>query len=64
MTALLESLNRRWAELAERGRARSLTPGAGVDFASNDYLGFSRHPALIEAARAALDRGVPVGAAG
>lgn len=64
MTALLERLNRRWAELSELGRARSLKPAEGVDFSSNDYLGFSRHPALIAAAREGLDRGLPVGSTG
>ncbi len=64
MTALLERLNRRWAELQERGRVRALKPAVGLDFSSNDYLGLSRHPALAQAAREALDRGVPVGSTG
>jgi 8-amino-7-oxononanoate synthase len=32
------------------------TPGAPVVFASNDYLGLTRHPAVVAAAHAALDR--------
>jgi 8-amino-7-oxononanoate synthase len=52
------------AALASRGRLRSLSPRAGVDFASNDYLGFAESPALAEAAREALARGVPVGSGG
>lgn len=64
MTALLERLNQRWVELRGRGRARELRTAAGVDFSSNDYLGLSRHPALGEALRGALDRGVPAGSGG
>lgn len=64
MTALLERLNQRWAELRGRGRARALRAAAGVDFSSNDYLGLSRHPALAAALRGALDRGVPAGSGG
>ena len=51
-------------DLAARGRLRGLTPNRGTDFASNDYLGFATHPALAEAAQAALARGVPVGSGG
>ncbi len=43
---------------------RSLRPARGRDFTSNDYLGFSRHPALIEAVREALDKEGLVGAGG
>ncbi len=52
------------AGLAARGRLRALSPRAGVDFASNDYLGLASSAALAEAMRAALDRGVPVGSGG
>ena len=61
MTALLESISQRLDELSGRGRARSLKLPAGVDFCSNDYLGLSRHPAMAQALRSALDRRVPVG---
>lgn len=50
--------------LAVAGRTRRLIPRAGVDFASNDYLGLAGHPRLAAAVRDALDSGVPVGAAG
>lgn len=50
--------------LSERSRLRVLAPRAGVDFASNDYLGLAAHPALAEAAHEALRRGVPVGSGG
>ncbi|MGA8170460.1 MAG: 8-amino-7-oxononanoate synthase [Methylocystis sp.] len=50
--------------LRERGRFRALAGRAGVDFASNDYLGLAESEAYGEAARAALARGVPLGAGG
>jgi 8-amino-7-oxononanoate synthase len=50
------------AELQRRGRLRGLAPRRGADFASNDYLALSSSPRLREAVRAAIDRGVPVGA--
>lgn len=52
------------AGLAARDRLRKLCPRAGVDFASNDYLGLAASGVLAQAARAALDRGVPVGSGG
>ena len=50
--------------LAARHRLRRLIPAQGLDFASNDYLGLSGAPVLTQAARDALDRGVPLGAGG
>lgn len=50
--------------LAIRGRARQLTPAAGKDFASNDYLGLADGPILQAAIRDALARDVPIGATG
>ena len=52
------------AALARKARLRRLTPRAGLDFTSNDYLGLAESDALRDAARAALDRGVPLGAGG
>ncbi len=52
------------AGLAQRGRLRMLSPRAGVDFASNDYLGLANSAVLADAMRSALDRGVPVGSGG
>lgn len=52
------------AQLSAGARTRRLIPRGGVDFASNDYLGLAGHPRLAAAVRAALDAGVPVGAAG
>lgn len=46
-------------QLAAAGRRRDLDAidarTGGVDFASNDYLGLSRHPAVVAAAHRALD---------
>jgi len=52
------------AGLAERSRLRALSPRAGVDFASNDYLGLAQGPELRDAAAQALARGVPPGSGG
>jgi len=42
------SLSSRWQtlldELRAQGRYRGLTPAAGIDLSSNDYLGYSRRP--------------------
>lgn len=46
------------------GRWRSLTPRAGLDFASNDYLGLAGSVALRRAVAEAAARGVPVGSGG
>ncbi|HVB93135.1 MAG TPA: 8-amino-7-oxononanoate synthase [Acidimicrobiales bacterium] len=43
-------------EFDARGPAGVLEGGAVVSFASNDYLGLSAHPAVIDAARVALER--------
>ncbi|HXJ01662.1 MAG TPA: aminotransferase class I/II-fold pyridoxal phosphate-dependent enzyme, partial [Micropepsaceae bacterium] len=43
---------------------RRLSLPGGVDFTSNDYLGLARHPALREAAMAALEADGFVGAGG
>lgn len=50
--------------LKARGRYRSLQPRAGLDFASNDYLGLAASPMMRRAAQEALARGVPLGAGG
>jgi 8-amino-7-oxononanoate synthase len=52
------------ARLSAGARRRKLIPEAGIDFSSNDYLGLGRSGLLVDAARAALDRGVPVGSGG
>jgi 8-amino-7-oxononanoate synthase len=52
------------AALADKARLRSLAPRAGIDFASNDYLGLTGSPRLKRAVEEAMARGVPVGAGG
>ncbi|MGV2980082.1 8-amino-7-oxononanoate synthase [Camelimonas sp. ID_303_24] len=52
------------AELARRGRLRRLQTAAGLDFASNDYLGLAASGVLRDAAMAALAAGIPVGSGG
>ena len=52
------------AHLGEQARLRSLRPRAGIDFASNDYLGLSAAPRLVRAVEAAIARGVPLGSGG
>ena len=64
MTDRLAPFRADLARLADADRTRRLIPRTGVDFASNDYLGLTGHPRLAAAIRAALDAGVPVGAAG
>jgi 8-amino-7-oxononanoate synthase len=50
--------------LADRGRLRTLRGRAGIDLASNDYLGLAESAELRQAAADALARGVPVGSGG
>lgn len=51
-------------QLEAAARLRRLTPARGVDFTSNDYLGFRTHPALRQAAVEALENGLDIGAGG
>ncbi len=51
-------------KLEEKGRLRELSSSGGIDFTTNDYLGLRRHPALREAAIAALEGGMDIGAGG
>jgi len=50
------------ASLNKQHRLRSLRAPAGLDFASNDYLGLGHHPAIKQSIVDALDSGVSVGA--
>lgn len=52
------------AALASKGRLRALSPAAGKDFTSNDYLALAQSAVLRQAAAEALARGVPLGAGG
>ena len=51
-------------DLESRGRLRSLRSRSGIDFTSNDYLGFAESDELNRAAADAIARGVPVGSGG
>lgn len=64
MGMMHKSHERALEALTRRGRHRSLAPRVGLDFASNDYLGLASSPQLADAARAALERGVPIGSGG
>jgi 8-amino-7-oxononanoate synthase len=64
MGTLHERLEREAAARAAAHRARSLSTSGGIAFTSNDYLGLSRHPAIADALRDAIARGVPHGATG
>lgn len=50
--------------LAADDRLRQLTPPAGLDFSSNDYLGLAQAPRIKRAVAAAMEAGTPVGAGG
>lgn len=60
----MQRLQEELARLKHSHRRRSLELPSGIDFTSNDYLGFSTHPALIAAAQAGLDQAGAVGSAG
>lgn len=51
-------------KLATAGRRRRLTLPAGIDFASNDYLGFAGQGRLRNAALEALEAGAALGSGG
>jgi 8-amino-7-oxononanoate synthase len=56
-------LKSRLATLDEHSLRRSLTPRAGIDLASNDYLGFASDPELSRRFAEGV-KGLPTGAAG
>jgi 8-amino-7-oxononanoate synthase len=58
---MYKSHERALEALARRGRRRALAPITGVDFSSNDYLALASSSELRNAARAAIERGVPIG---
>jgi len=51
-------------QLEEGAQYRALQPASGIDFSSNDYLGFAAHPALREAAHKFIDSGESLGSGG
>ncbi|MGQ0527700.1 MAG: 8-amino-7-oxononanoate synthase [Alphaproteobacteria bacterium] len=51
-------------QLESQDRLRTLSKAKGIDLASNDYLGFSTHPVLKQAALEAIESGLPMGSVG
>lgn len=64
MVSSAPSIDRTLAALSARGQRRVLGPRAGIDFASNDYLGLASDSAIASAIADAIAAGVPVGAGG
>lgn len=62
--ALLTRYDTTLLDLTRKNRLRTLSPSAGLDFSSNDYLGLAASKRLGDAVAAAIARGTPVGAAG
>jgi len=62
--ALLDRYEVSLRGLARKNRLRALSGRAGLDFASNDYLGLARSKRMAEAVASALAAGTPVGATG
>lgn len=50
--------------LKDDGRLRHLSPRAGLDFASNDYLALANAPRMKAAIISAIEAGTPIGAGG
>jgi 8-amino-7-oxononanoate synthase len=61
---MYKSHERALEALARRGRRRALAAISGADFTSNDYLGLAASPEMKSAARAAIERDVPIGSGG
>ncbi len=64
MSGFLAGYGKTLAGLERRGRRRSLMPNGGIDFTSNDYLGFAHSQRIRSAMAAAMERGVPAGSGG
>lgn len=64
MSGFLAGYGKSLAGLERRGRQRSLMPHGGIDFTSNDYLGFAHSTRIKGAIAAAMQRGVPAGSGG
>lgn len=64
MSRFLAGYDKTLAGLERRGRRRSLMPNGGIDFTSNDYLGFAGSQRIKGAIAAAMERGVPAGSGG
>lgn len=62
--ALLDRYDATLRGLARKSRLRTLSARAGLDFASNDYIGLAGSKRLADAVSTALANGTPVGATG
>lgn len=62
--ALLDRYDATLRGLARKSRLRTLSTRAGLDFASNDYVGLAGSRRLADAVARALANGTPVGATG
>ncbi|MBB4649802.1 8-amino-7-oxononanoate synthase [Aminobacter niigataensis] len=62
--ALLDRYEASLRGLARKSRLRALSGRAGLDFASNDYLGLAGSKRLTDSVATALANGTPVGATG
>jgi 8-amino-7-oxononanoate synthase len=60
----LDRYQTKLAGLMRRSRLRVLSQTRGVDFTSNDYLGLASAPQIAASIAAAIDHGIPQGAAG
>lgn len=56
MTYLESKINLKLEEIKQKNRYRFLKNPNGIDLSSNDYLGLSNHPELIEAFRVGLEK--------
>lgn len=62
--ALLDRYEASLRGLARKSRLRALSGRAGLDFASNDYLGLARSKRMADAVATALANGTSIGATG
>ena len=60
---IMDHLKEALMRLENKGRLRSLSSAQGVDFTSNDYLGFATHPELVKAGELFFSQGGAVGSA-
>lgn len=60
----MEKFKKKLQQFEGQSRLRSLKLPGGIDLTSNDYLGMRHHPRLREAAIAAIEGGIELGAGG
>jgi 8-amino-7-oxononanoate synthase len=57
----MPAFQKKLQQLKNQNRLRTLSKVEGIDLSSNDYLGFSTHPVLKQAALEAIENGLPIG---